>query len=134
MQSLIVAARVVVVGRACEAPRSLLYVPAVGVRRVAHVNRADGGPRLAVHTGDRVRSPCAEAGIGRAGTGVRRDHHRRVRLGDAIVDRAAGVVVVGAACEAPRIVVVRAGRGVRRAAHVNRADVAPVSPFTPVIV
>ena len=45
---------VVVVGRAGEAPVSSLYVPAVGVRRVAHVNRADRGPSLTVHTGDRV--------------------------------------------------------------------------------
>src|SRR5207247_10209978 len=49
----------------------------------------------------------------------------RSRLGNAVVDRAALVVVVGAACEAPRIIVVRPGRDVAGAAHVNGAHRGP---------
>ena len=53
----------------------------VGVRRVAHVNRADRGPRLAVHTGDRRDGRRVRTAV--VGHGVRRDHDRRVGLGDA---------------------------------------------------
>ena len=35
----------------------------VGVHRVAHINGANRSSRLAVHTGDRVRSPCAESRV-----------------------------------------------------------------------
>ena len=89
MQSLTVPLVVVVVGAASEAPRIAVVRPGVGVRRAAHVNRAHRGSGLAVHTGDRVGRRVRKPGVGRAGTGVRRDHHRRVGLGDAVVDRAA---------------------------------------------
>ena len=119
-------ADVVVVGRASEAPVVGGIRPGVGVRRVAHVNRTDRGPSLAVHTGDRrTVAVCGRPCVGRGGTRVGRYHYRRVRLADVIVDRPALVVVVGRACEAPGIVVVGAGVGVRRAGHVNRAHRGP---------
>ena len=98
--------------------------------RVAHVNRAHSGPSFAIHTSNRsdcrrVRNPVVD----RRRTGVRRDHHRRVGLGDAIGDRRGGdVVVIGRAREAPAVTGVRAGGGVCRVAHVNRAHCGPSLP------
>ena len=50
---IVVAGDVVVVGGAREAPGVAGVRAGVGVRRVAHIDGADGGPRLAVHAGDR---------------------------------------------------------------------------------
>ena len=72
---------VVVVGSAGEAPRIAGVGAGVGVRRVGHVDRADRGPRLAVHTGDR-RDGRRVRKLAVVGHGVRRDHDRRVRLVD----------------------------------------------------
>ena len=131
MQSLTRAARVIVVGRAGKAPRIIVIRPRIGVCGAAHVNRAHCGSALAVHTVDRVRRRVRKTGVGRRRTGVRRDHHRRVCLGDAVVDRATGIVVVGCACEAPLITVVGAGIGVMVSLTSTVPTVAPVSPFTP---
>ncbi len=58
---------------------SLAIGAGVGVRRVSR-HGADGGPRLAVHAGDRRDGRrCAIAVVGH---GVRRDHDRRVGLVD----------------------------------------------------
>ena len=80
---------------------------------------ADRGSGLSVHAGDRRDGRRVRIAVIRHA--VSRNHDRRVRLADVIVDRPALVVVVGRAGEAPRITVVGAGVGVRRAAHVNRA-------------
>ena len=112
-------ALVVVVGRACEAPRIIVVRPGVGVRRVGHVNRAHRGSGLPVHTGNRRDGRRVRVAVIRHA--VSRHRKRRVRLADVIINRPALVVVVGRACEAPRIIVVGAGVGVRRAGHVNRA-------------
>src|SRR5439155_1635370 len=95
---------VVVVGGAREAPGVAGERAGIRVRRVAHVDGADGGPRLAVHTGDRIGGGVRKAVVGRRGAGVRRDHDRRGGLGDAIGDRRGGdVVVIGGAREAPAV-------------------------------
>ena len=73
---------VVVVSRACETPAVAAVGPDVGVRRVAHVNRAHRGACLPVHTGDRVSRCVRKAGVSRGGTGIRCDIHRRAGLGD----------------------------------------------------
>ena len=103
---------VVVVGGAREAP-GVAGVRAGGrVRGVAHVDGADGGPRLAVHPSDRVGRRVRQAVVRH---GVRRDHDRGVRLVDDIRDgRGRNVVVVGGAREAPRVAGVRASVRVRR--------------------
>ena len=102
------------------------------MRRVAQRDRADRGPGLTVHTGDRRDGRRVRVAV--VGHGVGRDRTRRVGLVDGVGDRRAGdVVVVGGAGEAPRIAGVRPGIGVRRALTLTAPTVAPVSPFTPVI-
>ena len=112
-------ALVVVVGSAGEAPRIIVVRPGVGVCRSGHVNRAHRGSGLPIHTGNRRDGRRVRVAVIRHA--VSRDRKRRVRLTDVIVNRPALVVVVGSAGEAPRIIVVGAGVGVRRSAHVNRA-------------
>ena len=96
---------VVVIGRACKAPWSLLYMPArcasCRLRRQSQLC-----PRLPIHASDRVGRRVRNPSIRRRWTGVRCDDYRGSCLGDAVVDRAVLVVVVGGASKAPRIIVV----------------------------
>ena len=66
----------------------------------------------------------AVCGLPVIGHVVRRDHDRRVRLVDrqSVIVVLRDVVVVGGAGEAPGVAGIRAGVGVRRVAHVDRAD------------
>ena len=64
-------------------------------------------------------------GVRVVGAAVVMDRDASSRLPDAIVHRTAGVVVVAAAREAPRVGRVVAGVGVRRVTHVHGADGRP---------
>ena len=64
---------VVVVGGPREAPRVSGVGAGVGVRRVAHVDNADGDARFAVDAGDRVGLGVRKTVVGRAGAGIGRD-------------------------------------------------------------
>ena len=97
---------VVVVGSAGEAPAVGRVAPGVGVRRVAHVDAADRGPSLAVHSGDGVGGRVRCAVIGHA---IGRHHHRGVRL----VDGQRSVV------EGSEVVVSRTQRPYRRCDRVT---------------
>ena len=61
--------------------------------------------------------------VSRSGAGVGRDHNGRIRFPDAIGDRSGrDVLVVGTTREGPVIAGIRAGVGVGRMVHTNRAD------------
>ena len=93
------------------------------MRRIAHINRADCDSSLPVHTGDRHhRRRVRKAGVSRRGTGIRINHHRRSGFGNAVVNRAADIVVVGAAREGPLVARVDAGGGVYRVGYVDGAN------------
>src|SRR5262249_27345606 len=84
----------------------------VGVRR-ADQGQAGGQVRAADACGR------ASRGVRRAvvGHAVGRDNDRGVGLGDAVVDGTAGVIVIGAAGDAPGVAIVAARVGVRGAAQ-----------------
>src|SRR5437660_7943251 len=113
---------VVVVGTACEAPWIIVVRAGGSVRGVAYFNDFGRVLFLSVYTGDRVSRRVRKTGVGRAGTGVWRDHHRRIRLGNARSEERRVGKEGGTAWEAPRIIVIRDGVCVRGAAYVNGAD------------
>ena len=84
---------VVVVGGAREAPGVSRIGAGARMRRVAHVHGAHGGPRLAVHTGDRCYGRRVRMAV--VGHVVRRHHDRRIGLGDGEVRARVGDVIVG---------------------------------------
>ena len=91
-------ADVVVVGGAGEGPVISGIRTGVGVGRVAYVNATDRGSGLTVHTGDRrISRRVRVAVIGSGRVSVGRDRDRSAGLGDAIVHRAAVIVVVASA-------------------------------------
>src|SRR5262249_54164707 len=108
---------VVVAGAVGEGPGVGRIAAGVGVCRAAEIQAAQ----------DDAAHPrcCAGGGMGIAivGDAVRRDGDRGIGLGDAVADRAAGVVVVaGAVGEGPGVGRIGAGVGVCRAAEIPAAQ------------
>ena len=126
------AALVVVVGRAGESPGIAVVGAGVGVYRSGHVNRAHRGSGLPIHTGNRRDGRRVRVAVIRHA--VSRDRKRRVRLGDAIVNRAVLVVVVGSAGEAPGSLLYVPALVCVVPLTSTAPTVAPVSLFTPLIV